>query len=153
MEAPDDLWRRDFDTRLKRGLILRTELGPDVLSDPNRPRRTKFFIIVSAYCPDDDVWFVLTTSQTSHLDKNPRFERESIRIAGGQYQCFPAPVTVIDASEVHKMPLRALRERYKAKQLTFCGELTVAHLQQLDDILRRSHLINPAQKRWILPDV
>ena len=140
-----------FLTRLQRGAVLRLTLDQTTLDDPDVEKRAKYAIVLSAFLPDDHVWFVLCTSKTDHFDKNPHLKSEILRWVPGEYGWCSAAVTVVDCCTAYSLPLAKLRQLHIEGKLAFMGGIRPAHLAAIDQITKNSRLLSPEQKRWIVP--
>lgn len=132
-----------FPTFLRRGVVIRVDQYPFLYEGP----RDKFLVLLNQRCgPDRPLFCVLTTSRTETLP----FPALAMVLAVGTVPFFPL-ATAIPCREVHSVDFGFLAQRYASGRLSFVGELPVAIMGQLDEILRASPYLAPSIGRQILP--
>lgn len=149
--APADLLQKQFDGIIKRGSIIRF-LAKD-LADPAYPDgKTKFAIVLNQVFPASEILYVFTTSNPDFYNKNKRFEAAIIRVPAATYGCFPLD-TIIPFRDVYSIEVGKLKEQYVSGRLTFCGELTLEHLERMDAIIKDGWFVSPRMQKRILPPI
>lgn len=132
-----------FPTFLRRGVVIRVDQYPFLYEGP----RDKFLVLLNQrFGPDRPLFCVLTTSRTETLP----FPALAMVLAVGTVPFFPL-ATAIPCREVHSVDFGFLAQRYASGRLSFVGELPVAIMGQLDEILRASPHLAPSIARQILP--
>jgi hypothetical protein len=132
-----------FPTFLRRGVVIRVDQYPFLYEGP----RDKFLVLLNQrFGPDRPLFCVLTTSRTETLP----FPALAMVLAVGTVPFFPL-ATAIPCREVHSVDFGFLAQRYASGRLSFVGELPVAIMGQLDEILRASPYLAPSIARQILP--
>lgn len=131
-----------FPTFLRRGVVIRVDQYPFLYEGP----RDKFLVLLNQrFGPDRPLFCVLTTSRTETLP----FPALAMVLAVGTVPFFPL-ATAIPCREVHSVDFGFLAQRYASGRLSFVGELPVAIMGQLDEILRASPYLAPSIGRQIL---
>lgn len=131
-----------FPTFLRRGVVIRVDQYPFLYEGP----RDKFLVLLNQrFGPDRPLFCVLTTSRTETLP----FPALAMVLAVGTVPFFPL-ATAIPCREVHSVDFGFVAQRYASGRLSFVGELPVAIMGQLDEILRASPYLAPSIGRQIL---
>jgi hypothetical protein len=131
-----------FPTFLRRGVVIRVDQYPFLYEGP----RDKFLVLLNQrFGPDRPLFCVLTISRTETLP----FPALAMVLADGTVPFFPL-ATAIPCREVHSVDFGFVAQRYASGRLSFVGELPVAIMGQLDEILRASPYLAPSIGRQIL---
>ncbi len=148
IQLPADWLHGQFDGFITRGGVIR--FHADDLDDPDHPGgKTKFAVILNAVCPQPEVLYVFATSKTDFYDKHQQFKAAIIRVPPGTYAFFPL-ATIIPFRHVHGIAIEKLRAQYAAGNLTFCGQLSVQHVTEMDGIIQDGLFISPRMQKRIL---
>ena len=107
---------------------------------PDGEEKDKFIVILSKDNSIDPVLIILTTSQTENYQKIRRLHLEIYTILPGAYNWFTKD-TIIDFSRIIEHKKEDLSAAYKNGRLHYCGVLKTKHLQEIDELVYKSEII------------
>lgn len=139
----------DLDACLRRGAVFLWR-DYDKLDDPNVRAKAKFIVLVNAFLPDENLYYLLTTSQVDRLKKGP-FIADVVVIPAGTYEFFPIDTAINVASIANTPPIEAslFREMYYDREIVFVGALSSADIGRLDAATNASVRVPKDMKRFI----
>jgi hypothetical protein len=149
MELPQGITDAAFTQACQRGVVLRFLMSD--LDDPNRDTRNKFAVVLNVDPSDPEILLVLTTSNVELFRSAAKWVGDSIlELSAGSYP-WTTKDTVIDLRSVRPYPVEAFKKMYSAGKLDFHGPLSKVDLERIDDILRTSRDLTPAEKKRVVP--
>lgn len=107
---------------------------------PDGEEKDKFVVILSKDNSIDPVLLILTTSQIENYKRILRLHLETYIIRAGEYKWFPKD-TLLDFSKIVEHKKEELSSAYGAGNLRYCGVLKSSHLQEIDDVVYKSVII------------
>lgn len=144
---PNNILRKQLNSQLKRGKILRTKL---FFPTGNRFKR---MILLNKDFSEDDIFYILTTSKVDFFKDHCNFEGikgNFIYIHKGQTHVNPNKDVVLDCRRIDIIKKEKLFERYKNNELNFLGEISKEFMTAIDKIVLNSRMISPKIKKHIL---
>lgn len=147
IEIPDSVLRKQLNSNLKRGKVLRTEIFFD-----NTPR-FKRLVLLNKDFSVDDIFYILSTSEVARYKKYGHLKPlkgNYTYVPKGQTCLNPNEEMVIDCRIVDFIKKEKLLENYKNKKLQFLDSVPRDILGEIDRILLNSILIPPKIKKQII---
>ena len=140
---PRDALEKLLDRFLKRGVVLRVEKYPNLVTGP----KDKYLVLLNVqFIRGGQMFHVLTTSQVESIP----FPQFAVVVPKGTVAYFPLD-TAIQCREVHSLTWQELADRYADGTLKFVGELPPEVQGKIDAILRTSRHLAPKVALEILP--
>ena len=129
--------------------IVRLKLHGNELDDPGISSRWKLTVVLSVDCSDSCILTSLFTSKVERF-AGGRFDREILRVAGGDYDFLPLD-SVLSFAEPKDIDRASLLRRFLDGDLSFEGQLRSAHAKEVESKIRCSTRIVRGHKKRIVP--
>lgn len=144
VNLPEDLNNAAFDGMLKKGSVLQTQF---VCHD--EIPRSHYHIILNFDTCDNDLVYIISTSQLEFYNNNPGFNSDIVRISKNQVP-FLSKESILNCRQVFSINRSIFKKRYSDGTLEFVGEISVDIINSIDAIIKQSRFISPRIKREIL---
>lgn len=146
MSLPPDQLRKLFSRRVKRGTVLLAKIR----FHETGTEKPKYIVIVSRDpVKADPLVFFITTSQLAVIERTPLFRENSVFLDVGTVSFFPLR-TAINCREPEEFVRADVADLFANGEAKIVGDLPDDVMRQIDDIVRLSVLISPADKKKIL---
>lgn len=144
IDFPENLSNAAFDGMLKKGSVLQTQfLCYDGIPRPH------YHIILNFDNCDDDLVYIISTSQLEFYNNNPGFNSDIVRIPENQLP-FLQKESILNCRQVFSINKTIFKKRYSDGTLEFVGAMPMDILNSIDTIIKQSRFISPRIKRKIL---
>ncbi len=116
----------------------------------NSESRNKYFLTLNCQYGDEDITFVLPTSQVDkYYYQNPINMRDVLVIEKGESKFFHKK-TYIDLKNIDELSFEQLEEKYQQGDLVVEGTIEDVLLTKIENIIKNSELINKLDKDYYL---
>ena len=147
MSLPPDQLRKLFSRRVRRGTILRATI--EFIGGTGNIR-AKYIVVVSNDPQNaDPIVFFITTSQMAAYEKNAVFKENAVILAPKTIAELPLK-TAINCRELYEFPRKDVEDLVANGEAAIVADLPDPIVAQIDEIVRKSKLISPADKKKIL---
>ena len=147
VDIPEELCNNTFDEILKKGSVLKTKF---LCHDGEL--KTHYHIILNFDHTEENLLYVISTSQLNFYDNNPRFNNDIVRISANKLDFLPKE-SILDCRRVRSVERDIFKKRYSNNILEFVGVMPSDILQQIDNAILRTRFVPRNTKRRILPPI
>jgi hypothetical protein len=105
--------------------------------------KQKYCVVLNARLPDDPIFYAHSTTRLRTYESG-EWDVDILRIPAGSYSFF-SEETVLNLRSIKNKRVAELRTLMDRRQLFVCGDLSEAHMRELNTKIRCSSLLSPAQ--------
>ena len=114
--------------------------------------RPHYHIILNFNSLDDDLVYIISTSQLQFYNNNPNFNLDIVRITKDKVSFLPKE-SILNCRQVFSISRPIFKKRYSEGTLVFVGEMPQDILNRIDIIIKQSRFVSPRIKRKILGSI